>query len=195
MNPHLNRNLFLVKEHVGAFKASNSYDIYDPADGTIIMQCREEGLNILTKLFRFTDYKRATPFKVVIKTTNGQKVLTVKRGISLFLSTVHVFDENDTLIGQFKQKLFSLGGKFNVLDASGNTLCTLKGKWTGWDFKFVRDDVEFAHVTKKWAGLGKEFFTTADNYVLEINQAVPENSPLRQLILAAVMCIDMVLKE
>ncbi|MFC1820527.1 phospholipid scramblase-related protein, partial [Thermodesulfobacteriota bacterium] len=66
---------------------------------------------------------------------------------------------------------------------------------TGWDFKFMADGTEFAHVTKKWAGIGKELFTSADNYVLEISEAVPENDVVRQLILAAVMCIDMVLKE
>jgi hypothetical protein len=38
-------------------------------------------------------------------------------------------------------------------------------------------------------------FTTADNYVLQINENVPADSPLRVLILAAVMCIDLVLKE
>ena len=26
----LNRNLFLVKEHTGLFKAANNYDVYDP---------------------------------------------------------------------------------------------------------------------------------------------------------------------
>ena len=74
-------------------------------------------------------------------------------------------------------------------------MCSLRGKWTGWDFRFIHDDIEFAHVTKKWAGVGKEFFTSADNYMLEISSRVKENSPIRQLILAAVMCIDMVLKE
>lgn len=38
-------------------------------------------------------------------------------------------------------------------------------------------------------------FTTADNYMLSINDEVPENDPLRMLILSAVICIDMVLKE
>lgn len=71
----------------------------------------------------------------------------------------------------------------------------LKGKWSGWDFKFSKGDMEFAHVTKQWAGLGKELFTSADNYVLEINQNVASDDPIRMLIMAAVMCIDMVLKE
>jgi uncharacterized protein YxjI len=82
------------------------------------------------------------------------------------------------------------------MDAQDNPVCTLKGKWTGWDFRFITDDgIEFAHVSKKWAGLGKELFTSADNYMLEISEQVPHDSEIRQLILAAVMCIDMVLKE
>ncbi len=195
MHEELNRNIFLIKEHVGMFKAANNYDIYDPEDGSLLMECREEKLGIFTKMLRFTDYKRMTPFDVQIRTSAGQQVVRVKRGISLFLSKVQVFDENDQLIGMFKQKLFSLGGAFTVLDAEEVPVCQLKGKWTGWDFKFLAGENELAHVTKKWAGLGKEFFTSADNYVLSISPDVPAQSVARQLILAAVMCIDMVLKE
>ena len=132
MNPILNRNLFIIKEHVGMFKAANNYDIYNPQNQEMIMSCREENLGFFTKLLRFTDYKRMTPFNVEIKTSSGNKVLTVKRGISIILSTVDVFDENDRLIGKFKQKLFSIGGKFNVLDPNENILCKLQGKWTSW---------------------------------------------------------------
>lgn len=195
MNPVLNRNLFFVKEHVGMFKASNNYDIFDPATNEMIMMCREENLGFFTKIFRFTDYKTMTPFNVVVKTPDGQTVVRVKRGVNFWLSKVEVLDENDKVIGLFKQKLFSIGGKFEVLDPNGNPLCMLKGKWTGWDFRFIKDNLEFAHVTKKWSGLGKELFTSADNYILSINDGVPQDSSLRQLILAAVMCIDMVLKE
>jgi hypothetical protein len=38
-------------------------------------------------------------------------------------------------------------------------------------------------------------FTSADNYILEIAEDLPGDHPIRLLILAAVMCIDMVLKE
>ncbi len=195
MNSILSRNLFFVKEHVGMFKAANNFDIYNPENNEMIMTCREEKLGIFTKIFRFTDYKRATPFNIEINTTNGEKVLSVKRGVSIFLSTVEVFDENDVLVGKFKQKFFSIGGKFEIYDANDNSLCTLKGKWTSWDFKFIKDNVEFGSVSKKWAGLGREMFTSSDNYILEINEKVPAENPIRLLILAAVMCIDMVLKE
>ena len=195
MHPALNANLFLVKEHVGFFKAANNYDIHDPETGEIVMECREEKLGFLTKMLRFTDYKRMTPFDVEIRSPDGEQIVRVTRGVSLFLSKVKVLDENDQEIGGFKQKFFSMGGAFTVLDANDEPLCQLKGKWTGWDFSFMSGDKQLARVTKKWAGLGKELFTTADNYVLQIDDCVPADSPLRQLIVGAVMCIDMVLKE
>ena len=111
------------------------------------------------------------------------------------MSNVQVLDENDHFIGGFKQKFFSIGGAFTVLDATDMPVCQLKGKWTSWDFRFMSGEGELAHVTKKWAGIGKELFTSADNYVLQISESVPADNMIRQLILAAVMCIDMVLKE
>ena len=195
MSTVLSRDVYFVKEHVGMFKAANNYDIHDPETDEIIMECREETLGMITKVLRFTDYKRMTPFDIQIKTPDGTPVVRVKRGVSIFLSKVEVFDENDQLIGMFKQKLFSIGGKFTVLDAKESPVCMLKGKWTGWDFRFLDGDEELAHVTKKWAGIGKELFTSADNYVLEMSQSVPADDERRKLILAAVMCIDMVLKE
>ena len=195
MHEVLRRNMYLVKEHVGMFKAANNYDIHDPETGSIIMECREEGLGILTRLLRFTDYKRMTPFDIQIRTPDGHQIVRVTRGISVFLSKVQVRDESDRVIGGFKQQLFSIGGAFTVLDANETPVCQLKGKWTGWNFRFQTDEMELAHVTKKWAGIGKEMFTSADNYVLEISDRVPADSVARPLILAAVMCIDMVLKE
>lgn len=195
MNPILNKNLFLIKEHIGMFKAANNYDIYDPESNEMIMQTREDSLRFFTKMFRFTDYKRMTPFHIEIKNKAGEKIISVKRGITFFKSDVEIFDERDRPIGLFKQQLFSIGGKFNIFDTQGRKICTLQGKWTGWDFKFMKENTELAHVSKKWAGIGKEFFTSADNYILKISEDVTPEDPVRQLILAAVMCIDMVLKE
>lgn len=196
MNSILDKNLFFVKEHVKIFKAANSFDILDPDTKQIVLECREENLGFFTKMFRFTDYKRMTPFNMVIKTMSGQKIVTVRRGVSFFRSTVEVLNGQDMLIGKFKQHFFSIGGKFEVLDHNERPLCMLKGTWTSWDFKFISNDgKEFATVTKKWNGLGKELFTSADNYILQINSEVPAGHPLRELILAAVMCIDLVLKE
>jgi uncharacterized protein YxjI len=195
MNNVMSKNLFLVKEHVGIFKAANNFDIYDPATGDVIMECREPTLGLITKLARFTDYKRMTPFDVQIRTPEGQRIVRIQRGISLFLSKVVVRDHDNNVIGGFAQKLFSIGGKFDVFDKNDKVICTLAGNWTGWNFSFQHQGKQYAHVSKKWAGIGMEMFTSADNYMLEIADDVPAEDEMRMLILAAVMCIDMVLKE
>jgi uncharacterized protein YxjI len=186
---------FLVKEHVGLFRAARNYDVFDPSTRQQVLACREENLGLLTKLFRFTDYKRMTPFDLQIRGADGQPLLRVSRGVSLFLSRVTVSDAGGRTLGTFEQRWFSLGGAFDVKDAAGQPACALVGKWTGWEFRFERAGAPIARVTKKWAGLGKELLTSADNYVLEIAPSVPAEDPVRALILAAVFCIDLVLKE
>jgi uncharacterized protein YxjI len=190
-----NANQMLVKEHIGLFKSASNYDIFDLASGEKLLQCREPNLGWLTKALRFTDYRRMTPFDVHVTDNDGNLIVQVKRGISLFVSKVGVFDGSGRRLGGFNQKFFSIGGAFRVLDEHDNEVCQLSGKWTGWDFQFKAQGVQLARVNKKWQGLGKEMFTTADNYVLEISEALPAESQTRKLILAAVMCIDMVLKE
>lgn len=185
----------LVKEHVGLFKSASNYDIYDLDTGAKELECREPHLGMLTRALRFTDYRRMTPFDIHVTDANGELVVQVKRGISLFLSKVKVYDGSGRLLGGFEQKLFSIGGAFNVHDEAGNVVCQLAGKWTGWEFKFTAHGVDLARVTKKWHGVGKEMFTTADSYVLDVSNDLPPESQTRKLILAAVLCIDMVLKE
>lgn len=177
------------------FKASNNYDILDPATGQLILTCREPNLGFFTKLFRFTDYKRMTPFEVIVSQPEGPALITVKRGFTFFRSVVYVYDEHMRLQGKFRQRMLSLGGRFDILDENDQLLCNLKGKWTSWNFAFYRNEEVIASVNKKWAGIGKELFTTADNYMLSIAPNVSESDDVRLLIIAAVMCIDMVLKE
>jgi uncharacterized protein YxjI len=195
MHPALQRNMYFVKEHTGLFKAANNYDVLDPQTSQIVLLCREDDLGFFTKILRFTDYKRMTPFDVRIKSPDGVTLVRVTRGVSFFMSHVKVLDEHDRVVGGFKQKFFSIGGRFTVLDAQDQPVCTLQGNWTGWDFKFVAGTTVLAQVSKKWAGLGKELFTSADNYMLTIADSVRPDDPRRRLLLAAVMSIDMVLKE
>ena len=44
-------------------------------------------------------------------------------------------------------------------------------------------------------GLGKELFTSADNYVVSIDGKVPAADSVRAMIVAAALCIDMVFAE
>ena len=191
----LNRTTFFIKEHVGYFKAANAYDVLDPATGQLIGTVREVIPNFLIKLLKFTDFKTALPFTVDISDTDGQKLLTIKRGFTLFRSRVNVLDGQGQKLGSYQQRLLSVGGKLEVLDRMDQSIAMLEGDWKGWDFTFKdKQGRPMAKVTKKWAGLGKELFTTADNYVVDVNPEVTDPA-LKKLVLAAAFCVDMVFKE
>jgi uncharacterized protein YxjI len=192
----LNRNVFFIREQVGMFKAASNYDVLDPETSEPLLLCREPNLGFATKMFRFTKYKRMTPFNLEVTTPDGHPLFSVKRGLTLIRSNVDVLDADGDHVGGFRQRLISIGGAFDVLGPSGQVICCLKGKWTSWEFTFMTPEGDsLARVTQKWAGLGKEMFTSADNYVLQIEDHIPPDNPIRMLIMAAVFCVDLVLKE
>jgi len=197
MSDVLNRNLSLVKEQPGLLKLAYSCDILDPETGQVIMECREVNLRRRTRVLRFSNLLRgATPFDVRVQTPDGQPVVRLTRGVPIVTSKVKVYDQDNRLIGGFKQRMLSLAGALDVLAANGEVVCQVAGRLAGWrKFYFITPEgVELASVSKKWAGLGKEFFTNADDYMLKIDDVVPNDSATRRLILASVICIGMIFK-
>lgn len=195
INSLLQRNSFFIKEHLGMFKLSNNYDVYDSNTKEIILNCREHKASQLTKLFRFDkSTKIFTPFNLKITSTLGSSLLSVKKDWHFPYAKVSVFDEKDKLIGYFKQQNI-LGGfsgiQFNAYDIKDKFLFKFKGQY---NFKLVKDQEELGSIVKKWK-TAKEIFTSADDYVLEINDTVSKNDFSRYFLLAAVFCIDMVLHE
>ncbi len=146
-------------------------------------------------MLKYTKFKTSLPFTVDIFDGDGKKLITLKRKFTFFRSNVNVMDPNQQKLGRFQQRLLSLGGKFEVFDKMDQPVAMLEGNWKGWDFTFKdKQGREIGKVTKKWAGLGKELFTTADNYAVDINPQVSDEM-LKKLMLSAAFCVDMVLKE
>lgn len=196
MHEVFNRNAFLVKEHIGVFKTGKEFDIHDPETGEVIIQCREKPHGTFTKLLRLMGYWRYTPFDIELTTPDGAPLLRVARGVAFLRSVVRVHDAQDQLVGSFKQQLFTLlGGYFWVLDAEGQPVFGLKGKWTNRNFRFLAGGLELARVAQKWTGISREALLSAESYLIEITENVPSGSPARQLIVAAALCVDMVLKQ
>ncbi|MCH1883949.1 phospholipid scramblase-related protein [Agrococcus sp. ARC_14] len=133
----------------------------------------------------------------------GRPVLTLTRPAAVLKSKVVVMREGGTPVGQIVQENFGvmapvLGGRFNIrfrMEADGETLGTINAEsWRAWDFS-VQDPSgnEMGRITKTWAGLGKENFTKADNYVLEMHRQLED--PLLSLVVSAALVVDTVLKQ
>jgi uncharacterized protein YxjI len=189
----LDKTNYFVKEHVGLLKLSDTYDIIDPAT-QLQLGVAQEKLGFLVQVLRLVIDKRMLPTTVEIsEKVNGPALLTIKRGVTFLRSRIDVIDRSGQPVGYFKAKLFSLGGGFDVYDARDRLIAEVKGDWKGWNFRFIdARGKEVGTVNKKWAGIGKELFTTADNYMISIAEEFKANAGL---LLAAGLAVDIVYKE
>jgi uncharacterized protein YxjI len=190
----LKRSTWFIREHVGLLKLSDTYDILDPETQARIGQAREE-INGWIKFFRLLINRSLMPATVRAYEGAGDKpeklLFSVRRGVALFRPKVHVTDATGATIGYFQSKL-SIGGAFRVFTADGTEIALVKGNWKGRSFRFLSGETELGVVDQKWAGIAKEFFTSADNYIIRLN-GTPEPS-IALLLLAAGLTIDIVLK-
>ena len=191
MSELFNRNFFFVKERVGFLKMANAYDLFDENGGKI-GEVKENVGGIGRKLLHMAGFTR---FSIDFFDATGARVMGVRRPFAFFLPKFSVEDHDGTPLGLYQRKVSLVRPQFRLFDPTGAEFATLRGDWKGWNFSLVDGNgTELATVTKKWAGLGKELFTTADNYVINVSQPdIP--LPLRKVILAAGIGIDMALKE
>ena len=191
----LNRNTWFIREHVAVMKLSDAYDILDPESQQKIGEAREE-ISTFTKFLRLIISKSLLPTVVNVydgSAEGGQRLFSIQRGVMLLRPKVLVLDAGGNPLGYFRSKLFSIGGAFRVFSMDDREIAVVKGDWKGWNFRFLSGETELGIISKKWAGLGKELFTSADNYVISLH-GQPEPA-INVLLLAAGLAVDTVLKE
>jgi uncharacterized protein YxjI len=191
----LNRERYFIREHVGMLKLTDVYDILDPDTNEKLGEAREE-ISGLVKMMRLLIDKKLMPTTVNVyegDDANRKLVFSIRRGAAIFRPKVSIVDAAGNSLGYLQSKLLTLGGAFRVFTADGKEIALVKGDWKGWNFRFLAGDREIGVVAKKWAGLGKEMFTTADNYMISI--ASTPNETVNLLLLAAGLAIDTVYKE
>ncbi len=192
----LDRTTFFIREHVGMFKLTDTYDILDPETEEQIGLAKEEPGGFV-KFLRFLVNKRMLPTQIDVyegpEVDDDYLLFSITRGFTFFRSKIRVIDADGEEIGWFRQKMFTWGASFTVLDAEDREVAEVKGDWKGWNFKFLMGDEEIGIVTKEWAGIAKALFTSADNYVVELFGRPSETKSM--LLLAAGLAIDMVFHE
>ena len=192
----LDRRRFLVKERVAVLKLTDTYDILETETGTAIGIARDEP-GTFTKLLRLVVEKRLLPTKLNIYELNGTApVISLQKKPGLLRITVQVRDADGSLLGSFRSKLFTLGGGFVIMDATGAKVAEVKGDWKGFNFRVLDSNgEELGVVSKKWGGIAKEFFTSADSYVISMSDTQAAANVSSAIALAAGLAIDVVFKE
>jgi uncharacterized protein YxjI len=191
----LEHDRLVVNQKAKLIELTNEYKIRDE-QGNEIGIIRQEGQSKLRKLFRLvSNLDSMLPVRLSVYDAAGKKVVGLKRPTTILKSKIEITGPDDQVVGRLDQQNVVGKVRFAMVDAGGSPLGELKAEnWRAWDFAVTDPGGQpVARITKKWAGLGKEMFTTADNYVVEIQPGV--KGPLRQVVLATAAGIDTALKN
>jgi len=190
------KSTYLVRERVAMLKLTDTFDILDAETGQQVAVAQEKP-GLFMKLLRLVINKRVLPTEVhIAPTPDAPPVITIRRGFTLFRSKVRVQDADGQEIGFFRQKLLTIGGAFNVFDTFGQQVAQIKGDWKGWNFQVLGPDGRArAVITKKWSGLGRELFTTADAYMVALAEGASADPSGLALALAAAIALDAARKD
>lgn len=195
----LEKNTFVVKEHVKFISNSNTYDILDAESGQQLGVAQEK-IGIMKQLLRFVLPKQLMSTVVEVREKpDDQLVFSIRRGMYIFRSRVEVLDANGAVVGYYVSKFFTIGGGFHIYDKNDKHFAEIKGKWTGFDYRFLSPDgkVEMGRVSKKLSlgSLVKDLFTSADTYAVQVSPDLTDEPMAKMLILAAALAIDTIYKE
>jgi len=188
---------FLIREHIGAFKLTDTYDIFASENGQPIGVAREV-IGGVKKFLRMFLSKNLFPTTIEIREGPDESLLcTLHRGMNWLSTRIEVIDAQDQLIGYFQSKRMTIAGGFWVYTADDQQFAEVKAKSVmGFDYVFrTPDGTELGNVSKEFGGIAKEMFTSADSYEVTLADSMRDQPFAKMLLLAAALCIDMVFKE
>ena len=195
MSDLLSRDLLVINQKAKLIELTDEYRVRDE-EGNDIGYIREEGQSTLKKAARLlTDLDQFFTHRLAMYDRDRTKVVELLRPRKVMKSRVEITDGDGRPVGVIVQKNIFGKKRFALEGAAGDLLGQINAEnWRAWDFA-IEDatGAEVGRITKKWAGLLREGFTTADNYVLEISgQVSPE---LRLMMLGSAAGVDLALKQ
>jgi len=195
MSDLLSHDVLVISQKAKVIEMTNEYRIFDDA-GTEIGTIREVEQSTTKKAVRlFSGVDQFLTHKLGIFDGDGRQVLLLERPSKLLKSKIKVSDAQGTERGAILQDNVVGPKHFALVDSRGVRIGSIDGEnWMSWDFA-IHDSTgtEVGRITKTWAGLLKEGYTTADTYILQVEPEV--SSDLRLLMFASAAGLDVALKQ
>jgi uncharacterized protein YxjI len=191
----LDHNRIVINQKAKLIELTNEYKIRDE-QGADIGVIRQEGQSALKKVARFvSSLDQFMTHRLGAYDASGAKVLELVRPRKIVKSSVEVYDGAGALAGTIRQQNVFGKIRFGLHDAGGGKIGEIRAEnWRAWNFAIVdAAGTEVGRITKTWEGLAKTLFTTADDYLLDINPSL--TGPLRLLAFASAVGVDTALKQ
>ncbi len=171
------------------FETRNKYSI-QTKDGAVIGYAAEQGKGLLGLLLRSV-LGHWRKYEIQFFDPQKKPLFKAFHPFRWFFQALEIYDQNNKLIGRLEQRWGILTKKFDVHDASGAVVATMRsGLFRIWSFPIKKNGVDYALISKKWGGLLKEIFLDADSFILEF-QNPQINEQQRQVLLASAIFIDL----
>jgi uncharacterized protein YxjI len=185
--------VLIVSQRTKLIELTNEYAVHDAA-GRQIGAVVEVGQSSVKKALRFvSSLDQFLTHRLEVRDAGGV-VLVLTRPAKLVKSRVQVARADGTPVGEIVQA--SVFGKIRFdLVADGRLVGAMQAQnWRAWNFAITEaSGTEVARITKTWEGLARTLFTTADNYVVQLRERLPD--PLASLVIASALTVDTALKQ
>jgi uncharacterized protein YxjI len=186
--------VLVVNQKTKIIELVNEHEVFDQ-DGTKIGAIVEVGQSQLKMAARFVStLDQFFTHTHEIRDADEQPLLVLTRPRKVFKSRFTLTTLDGAPVDEIAQK--NVFGKIRFhLYAGGKEVGQIKAEnWRAWDFHVAdAQGNEVARITKTFEGIAKTLFTTADNFVVQINRELED--PLRSIVVAASLCIDTALKQ
>ena len=184
---------YFIDEKVGLLKFHNAYKVFNKEGEQIgnITEIMPWGKKILSLFLN----KAMFPFKLEIADMENNVLASIKRGWTFWMSKIEILNSENVPVATIKQKFKLFKPTFTILDMHGQQVAVISGDWKAWNFTITsNDNQQIGTISKKWNGILKEAFTTADKYIVSVNPKLKIDI-VKTIIVSAAITIDMVLKE
>ncbi len=129
-------------------------------------------------------------FDIFVFDGSRRLALKCRHPFRFFFQRLEIDGADGRLLGVLQQRFSIFSKCFDVLDASGRELLTVRSPlWSPWTFAFQRDGKQVAVVRKRWSGLFSEALTDADRFGVQFEG--PLSSSEKCLVLAAALFVDL----
>ncbi len=172
-----------------SLEMKNEYDVFDQTQRPVL-HVREEGSGFLSFLKRVF-LGPARPFTASVTDPSGSEVwMQLRRPFRFIFHRLEVHGADGTLLGGIRKKWSWIRRIYDIENGRGEIVAELFGPiLKPWTFEIrVRGQPRGA-IRKRWSGWGKELFTDADNFGVELANL---DRDLKMLAFAATVLIDVV---
>ena len=185
--------VLLVSQKTKLIELTNEYAVLD-GQGQQIGAVVEVGQSTVRKAARFlSSLDQFLTHRLEVRDATGP-VLVLTRPAKIVRSRVVVSRPDGAPIGEIVQA--NVFGKIRFdLVSDGRLVGAIQAEnWRAWNFAILdAAGTEVARITKKWEGLARTMFTTADRYVVLVHYRLPE--PLASMVIASALTVDTALKQ